>query len=418
MSKDYVLSTTVRPFRRYLLANLLEYQQANNIYVPVYTDEVRTAFTCDVGGKYSRGHPGPPYREGGEFYVRKAIVKRYDYFSTGSTSTLGGNPAYAESGLHTFVSGEFPHYPFVFETFIRDNLVSDPMYIDDGLTFSKGATGWKKFSPGRPAIRLGQDVLEIRDIPRAIASLRDSIRGLHSLASKHLAWEFGVKPVLDDLRKIHKLQTQLHLRLSQLIRDNGRPVRRRGTISKSVSSPNIIITPGDGGVFPGLAVGAERQVSDRTLYDSSVVREATFTFSARFRYWVPDIGSQRWTDKAVAAIYGLNVSPSLVYQVTPWSWLIDWFSNLGDVMDNLSYSAAENLVADYAYVMGTQRLTRFLTAFVNYSDGSSISASLELSNSLKDRRQASPFGFGIKRDELNLHQLAILTSLGLQRLKF
>lgn len=395
----------------------INFPPGNGYWQAAFPSYVEESIRFDVSGKRSQGHRGPPYKEGGPFSVRRGEVIRHDGHSNGTSSSFSGVPAYRESGRHTFNSSEFPFQTSDLASYIQDQNPGDPFYLeDDSLTY--GPSGWKKFSPGRNGIRIGQDILEIRDIPKAILSLKERVRGLHSLASKHLAWEFGLKPVIKDLRDIYLLQKRLHKELSQLIRDNGRPVRRRGVVSKVNVQPSVVITHDVSSVWPGFAPGDERQVINRTQIDSSVFSKTVYSFSARFRYWVPDIGSQRWTDKAVASLYGIDLTPSLLYQVTPWSWLVDWFSNLGDIMDNLSYNAAENLVADYAFIMGSYLKIRYLTAIDEYSDGSVLSASLELRNSLKVRNPASPFGFGIKREDLNGSQLAILTSLGLQRLKF
>jgi hypothetical protein len=57
--------------------------------------------------------------------------------------------------------------------------------------------------------------------------------------------------------------------------------------------------------------------------------------------WVPDFGptnrppsSDEIRHKAFRAVFGLEASLSTVWEALPWSWLIDWFSDMGDYLQS------------------------------------------------------------------------------------
>jgi hypothetical protein len=114
----------------------------------------------------------------------------------------------------------------------------------------------------------------------------------------------------------------------------------------------------------------------------------------------------------------------------PWSWLIDWFSNVGDVIANLSSNGIADLTYDYAYLMRhastrTEWSLQIPQHKIAIFDGvpavdlprSSTGSVTELKET-KERVAATPFGFGVQFDDLSVRQIAILSALGLSRLNF
>jgi hypothetical protein len=106
-----------------------------------------------------------------------------------------------------------------------------------------------------------------------------------------------------------------------------------------------------------------------------------------------------------------------VWELTPWSWLADWFTNVGDVVANMSTGYAENLAAQYAYVMGTTQISTCWDTSLNTKQGV-IHNSSGYTETYKHRVGASPFGFGLTSNDFSARQWSILAALGLSRLKF
>ena len=115
-------------------------------------------------------------------------------------------------------------------------------------------------------------------------------------------------------------------------------------------------------------------------------------------------------------MYGLTLTPEVVWNIIPWSWLIDWFTNVGDVIANVDNGIAENLVAKYAYIMGETRYEWVATSTFNCITGGTHAMSHVSNLERKKRGAAEPFGFGMTKDLLSKRQVSILGALGLSRL--
>lgn len=145
--------------------------------------------------------------------------------------------------------------------------------------------------------------------------------------------------------------------------------------------------------------------------------------SARFSTGVrPTIMNNSNLDRAIDLL-GLKITPEVVWEITPWSWLIDWFSNMGTVVRNLSTLGLSNTILNYAYATG--RVQRTYTAharpiIVPFSSAVGVFATsgtfdYSWTYDHKVRIAASPFGFDVALSSLNASQWAILSALGLAR---
>jgi len=115
-------------------------------------------------------------------------------------------------------------------------------------------------------------------------------------------------------------------------------------------------------------------------------------------------------------LLGITLTPDTLWNLAPWSWAVDWFSNAGDVVSNISDWAVYGLVLRYGYIMEhtivRDTYTRTPTG-LNVSGGAT--SSITLVTETKIRRRADPFGFGLSGVALNATQQAILTALGISR---
>jgi len=284
----------------------------------------------------------------------------------------------------------------------------------DGL----GATGWKRTRPGNSAANAAVLLGEMRRLPTLPLQQLQKLKNFRSLGSEYLNVEFGWKPFVSDVRKMFETYQSIDRRLAQLVRDNGRGVRRNAnlgtteTTTTDITPSGFLLTPtypSFGGTGHSMSRTRVKTVTTRTWY------------VARYRYYIPDVGTSQWTRRATRALYGANVTPDVLYELLPWSWLVDYFSNVGDVISNMSPNAVDKLTADYAYVMRSteERLTWTVSGSV-WTPTNRLSFNLTGNNSVssKLRQVATPFGFGIKWDGLSASQLGILTALGISRSRF
>lgn len=359
-------------------------------------------------GHYRWQDPPYPGNVGGDFYATKENVLHYP-----------------SASIHSQRPGSL-YKNFKYNGSIA---VNAPFGVSSLSTVNPDAfagTAWDRLRPEKPSFEGLNALFELKDVP---GMLRQRFtRDLRGAANFHLATQFGWLPLLRDVRNFVQTQRSAQKRLTWLIRNNGKPVRRRIEISNDVvvSSPVVENTfnVSSTGWYTPFTVAPHTINSagmTRTNYEEVTRRKWA---SARMRYWLPP-GPQdvEWTKGMLSRIYGLRPTPSVVYNAVPWSWLVDWFTNLGQLIENVSPGVADRLAADYVYIMESNEIRRITTVELSLygSDGSSpvrLSASAHKLSSKKKRVMGSPFGFNVDQGTtLTGMQLSILGALGLSRLR-
>jgi hypothetical protein len=237
-------------------------------------------------------------------------------------------------------------------------------------------------------------------------------------ADTFLNHQFGWSPFINDLSKFYTTFQNAAAIKSQLTHDNGRYVRRRVVLDDKTESK--VISSGVGmGVEPlGDLVG--------TLFTTGVqprwqIIEETHDFVSAvgsFKYYrpefdasLPDYNSAWNTIQRQVDMYGLRISPSNVYRATPWTWLVDWCTDFGNVIDAFDDMVLDSVAAQYLYVMRHTTKVQTFYQTLPFWDGA-ITASWPIKTDGKVRRGAStPYGFGLTWNLLTPRQLAILAAL-------
>jgi hypothetical protein len=301
-----------------------------------------------------------------------------------------------------------------------------------------GTIGWNRFRPGKPVASVSQFIAELRQLPKnpfrlAAEALKRSRQALlgkdrgravdvlrRHVGDQYLNWSFGWRPFLSDLEKIADFDNRLVAAMRQLRRDNGNTIRREGLIESDTSSTTVSESEGSASGFmdcPWSSAGGTR--ADRGYRTVTEVTQWRCWFSAGFVYHLPREDDPHSMDRLRTYLKGGGISPSVVWELTPWSWLADYFTNVGDVLENWEASRELALAAKYCYVMyeKTWRKTSAHRAWmtnVNWGQWSG-SASAESGYKLKARTWASPYGLGFTSGNLNDSQKANLLALGLSR---
>lgn len=288
---------------------------------------------------------------------------------------------------------------------------------------SYGATGWKRFRPGTPGADLATFIGELKDVPRM---LRDTAAFFHKkwkelgggkthdiLANQWLSTQFGWLPFISDLRKFYIQFRKLESEINRIRANNGRWVRRGGSVLDRTETTVLSSNSSYSGHWPTLV-----SYLYLTPQGSSVTRltvSERVWFEGCFRYYIPNIDTPLWNARAVASLFGALPNPGVIWELTPFSWLVDWIVDLGDVFANMdTNNLADNLVAKYAYVMKSVDITGEFESTCNFKS-TKLHRCWTFPVSFKSRAGASRFGFGLTDDEFTARQWSILTALGIQR---
>jgi len=300
-----------------------------------------------------------------------------------------------------------------------------------------GAEAWNKFKPVKPTADFGLAAAEAGDI---IPQFTKSLEGLKDLwhqlgghpvkfgprkvADHFLNHKFGWVPFINDLNKMFNTFRDQDSTLKQWKRDNDQWVYRRGSLfnrvenrthfwqKEGMGSPCVYpILPDDMYSTPGANATASQGYAER--YDHC-------WFAARFKYYNRFLELEDSRDEATASVahvmnlihlYGARVNPTLLWRHTPFTFLADWFVNIGPVFDNWD-SAEDNLVAKYAYVMREVGLRLINETSVHLHSGP-VNCRWAVKHRSKHRAEANPFGFGPSSQVLSGSQYAIMAALGI-----
>jgi len=367
------------------------------------------------------------YTSGGSFlvikdkYVTEKSPSVYNYANK-ATDVLWKSCFVPSSSIKTLTSGSvsatFPALPVTSTV--------------QNTTQSYGATGWRRSRPGNPVASAFNFAAELRDLPTLPLKMLYKLKNFRSLGSEYLNITFGWLPFVSDIKKMYELHRTLNSKLNQLMVDNGKGIRRRRSLGDtSTSTAGVKTSSGAPGVgcFP---TPANNWLSGNSSSQIVTTDSEKIWFVGRFRYYVPDIGSDQWTKKATAALYGANPTPEAIYNAIPWTWLIDWFSNIGDAVSNASSNAVGNETADYCYVMrenshsevqtclgsGVGRTRQGPGALNRYVEDLRYSISATYERTIKSRVAGSPYGFGVSFGGLSAYQGGVLAALGISRSRF
>lgn len=212
----------------------------------------------------------------------------------------------------------------------------------------------KGWSPHARDYTLFRNIVELKDLPRSVASLmdtggklkqlfvslgsqpklRDSIFSLTAVAknipSEYLSFHFGWKQFHKDVSELVELPQKMAKKYNFLIKRNGKPttfrsIRKIESAEKDISGFEYDISGLEYG-YPFTSTRLERTSELR------LVINATFDFprvnmpTFRNREFLERIGAvPRFTD---------------FYNLVPWTWLIDYFTGFGnyvELIDNINH---------------------------------------------------------------------------------
>lgn len=299
-----------------------------------------------------------------------------------------------------------------------------PALPGDADVVTLGTKAIKACAPAAPQANVATALTELyRDLPAIpLTSLfRDRARQ-SDVGGEYLNWSFGVVPTISDMKSILRALRDHTRLLQQYSRDNGKIVRRSFTFPQTLETTSYRKKFPSGGPVYGMA--ADWFVAGEAVTDVEQTVRITrdVWFKGAFTYYVPipdGVAGKfaEWTSKA-DYLLGLKVTPEALWQLMPWSWLIDWFTSIGDVISNATRLSDNGLVVRYGYLMvKTDEVHdwHFLPGLTARGGGQVPNASIQFRRVTKQRYQATPFGFATDWEGLSPSQWAILAALGLSR---
>ncbi len=318
-----------------------------------------------------------------------------------------------------------------------DLMSSDAVNADNVTLFALGGHAIKMTRPGKPTADIATMLGELKKdgIPSIIGSLWARSKSFKELAresgNEYLNAQFGWAPLIRDLESVCSVVTSTRKLLEAHEKQLNKLLQRTyhyDTVVQvnegmSKSRANYEITPSQqGGLFSYMRTGTSLNSQVPIEIERSVTKSH---FSGAYRFFYPDVAESLKDlaefESQANSLLGTRLDPEVLWNLAPWTWLIDWFISFGDVVGNISAIVADGLVIQYAYIMQETRVHREVTLpkgiqYRNSSNNSVWTGKPYLWESdyvRKRRAKASPFGFGLTSEMFTPQQWAILAALGI-----
>lgn len=267
-----------------------------------------------------------------------------------------------------------------------------------------------RFDPNTPIVDVPRSILElIGDFPRMLKNAGDLLRNRHG-PGDYVAWEFGWKPLLDDLRKMLAFQKNVDTRLAQLKKLRA-PSSQRIELGRRIGTASL----------NNVARGPVRY---------SVQRRTVMTQWGVFTHQVDldRLPSFPTRDDAASLAYSTSIDAATLWELIPWSWFFDWFADVGSYLA-LSRNRIPYLVSNLTMMVKSET-TETLTS-VSYNS-TPLGVTVEKTDNFEDligrsvdvvKRQrvvkTNPRpGVAIHLPFLTVSQWGILGSISTSRYKF
>lgn len=301
-----------------------------------------------------KGHINSPPRK---------IVRRVSEAST-YTSTTTNEPACGlVGGTYQFTSGSVHEYESKFTPSGATLSVTAYNQLRDGeinlcksLCQKHAISMLKSVEPFAGDYTLFRNLVELRDLPRSILQLqktatdlrkvylslrhspktRKVVFNLKSLAkdvpNEYLSYNFGWKQLYRDINDLLVLPEKTSKKVNFLIRRSGKPTTFR-------SKRQVVSGTGSG------VSGFDYQ---QTSYDywltvaSRIERTSEVRLVVNRTFDFPPVNSVEFKRHVFAERIGIQPRITDVYNLTPWTWLLDWFTGLGNYIDLIETINSKN----------------------------------------------------------------------------
>lgn len=230
---------------------------------------------------------------------------------------------------------------------------------------------------------------------------------------EYLNLQFGWVPLVKDIEKMLKVVQDSYAILAQYQRDDGRHVRRSKSYPQLISKvDNPVVTQLShmGSTYDPYQLLASLSMSTTTTQK--------IKFSGAYTYHIPVDNSLLGKAAKYAALadklLGIGLTPDRLWNLMPWTWLVDWWAEIGPALEARQALSTNGQVLQYGYL---QRKTTVLKSYDYtlrpYNGVSGVRRTAYLRLTKKERVRATPFGFGISDEAISAPQMAILSALGI-----
>lgn len=207
-------------------------------------------------------------------------------------------------------------------------------YINDAFGDTK---------PDLTEISLPNFLLELDDIPRMFNVWKKDLSLLRNLANARLNWSFGWKPFVSDTESILSVIKSVRDKLKAWNSKVGELMKRSKTFHDLSTSASG--STGDYGGGWTIYWSVSRQYSLKAFLTYKLLR-------------IQAVESALTIMRAYLDAFGFELNPRIVWDAIPFSFVLDWFFDVGGWLQHHKYDTLElPIVLDDSYLQYKEELT-------------------------------------------------------------
>lgn len=232
---------------------------------------------------------------------------------------------------------------------------------------------------------------------------KDSKRALKDLADLHLAYSFGIKPLVSDIVDLIESVKALKEKVTWLRKNQGKPVKV--SFSKDLST---VYRPSS------------------SITDNGITRSQIHvnSYSCKYRayalmvYNVEGLTDLELKLRVLTRNFGLDKPLAWAWELTPWSFVLDWVLKVGDLIENLSPSISLPYhFLDVGYTVKIRESLGSEVFFLYPFKGDNCHLYGTRTRTLFFREPGLPTSFSVATGNPGANQLALAISLAIQKWK-
>lgn len=231
-----------------------------------------------------------------------------------------------------------------------------------------------------------REVFELKDLPRSVTSLYRTAQDLSSaykafprsgkealkraklsehVPNEYLSYWFGWVLLAKTVRELLELPEKISKEVNFLISRRGKPT----TLRRSRKIGDVVLTtPGwsyDPSSFSGTLWS---ETTDELVTTNTLEIELRIVINCLFDF--PEVGVPKLRSELLDRKWGVRPTATDIYNVIPWTWLLDWFTGLGNYVEMIDVVNTDKSLVNWGVLSGKAKGSLRTTLRTHYDNHS------------------------------------------------
>lgn len=238
-----------------------------------------------------------------------------------SVKKMNINGGVIEKPYTGFFSSYFTNFTCEFLQYLSYNF--EHLALDTLGTVEAATRGAARTNPSRPSVDLPTELLQIHQLPDILRQAGRNEFG--RVGNANVAYQFGVRPIINDIIGLGGMQKQIADRTAEIARAHRQGgIKRTVVVDASSAQERRSTFLQTSGVF--LVKDVDWWTGQTVKVHSRWVPDGSYDFS----HMSQNDRQYALMRHAFRALTGGTIDGATAWELIPWSWLVDYFGNVGE----------------------------------------------------------------------------------------